>query len=95
MAFDGDGICTYTAAAYCASKSTKYEGPLNTFANINGSGTAGDVVITGLAAGATTFFSLEGSPASIGNITGVPEPASMALICSGLLGLFLVRRRRA
>lgn len=74
MAFDGDGICTFTNAAYCAGATTGCEGPLNTFAKINAAGTAGDVIITGLAAGSTTFFSLEGSPASIGSITRTPEP---------------------
>ncbi len=67
FAFDGDGICAYVVAPYCATAATGYEGPLNTFTGINASGTMGTVVINGLADGATTFFSLESSPASINN----------------------------
>jgi hypothetical protein len=98
--FDGDGICTYTSASYCSSAPTGYEGPINTFSNINSSETMGDVDITALAAGGTTFFSLEGSPASItlgvppSNVT--PEPSSLVLLGSGLTGVVsIVRRRRA
>ena len=99
FAFDGDGICTYTNDPYCATATTGYEGPLNTFANINPGGTAGDVVISGLADGATTFFSLESSPDSINQgggivVGGIPEPTTFLLLGSGLAGLFLARRKR-
>jgi len=103
FAFDGDGICTFTSAGNpnCASGNAApfygYAGPLNSFANINANGTAGDVVVTGLAAGATTYFSLEGSPASIaggGGLGTVPEPASLLLLGS-VAGWILLRRRPA
>ena len=102
FAFEGDGICVYTGDSYCSSAPTGYEGPINTFANINALGTMGDVVFggNGLAAGATTFFSLESSPSSItgnGGITvggGVPEPATWALMLVGFLSVGFAMRRR-
>ena len=95
FAFEGDGICTYISCSW--SHPTGYEGPLNTFASINSNGTAGNVVITGLGAGATTYFSLEGSPASIqsgGGLGSVPEPSSLMLMASGLAGMAGVIRRK-
>jgi hypothetical protein len=103
FAFDGDGICTFVAPAYCATAPTGYEGPVNTFANITTTTVfddTGDVDITGLAAGATTYFSLESSPSSItggGGIivtSGAPEPSTVVLFGSSLAGLEFVRRRR-
>lgn len=94
--FEGDGICAYTSAAYCSSAATGYEGPINTFSNINSGGTSGTINITGLAAGASTFFSLEGSPASIGApIIGpsAPEPGTSMLLGGGLLLLGLLSRK--
>ena len=98
FAFDGDGICTFTNAAYCATAATGYEGPLNTFANITTTTVTddtGDVVFSGLAAGGSTYFSLESSPSSIGIVVvgSAPEPASMAILGTGLVSLFLVRKR--
>ena len=107
FAFDGDGICAFTSTnsvslSYCSSLksgSSGYEGPLNTFTGISSNGTTGTVSISGLANGATTFFSLESSPASTNGGTGpvivgsTPEPATLSLIGSGLLGLFLLKRR--
>ena len=99
--FDGDGICKFTLAAYCGGAATGYEGPINTFANITSSGghlaNNGDVVITGLADGKTTYFSLESDPDSInrGGGIGVPEPTSVVLLSSIVGYLYFVRRRRA
>jgi hypothetical protein len=103
--FDGDGICTFTSTnsvslSYCTAAQKSgidpgdYQGPLNTFTGINASGTAGTVVITGLAAGATTFFSLEGSPASINVVVGgAPEPGTILLLACGMGALGLLRAR--
>jgi len=96
FAFEGDGICLYTGAAYCSGASTGYEGPNNTFANINGTGTSGDIVFNvggGIPAGGTSFFSLESSPSSItqggGILVGgaVPEPAIWAMLLIGFFGI--------
>jgi hypothetical protein len=102
--FDGDGICIYTSAPYCATAATGYEGPLNTFSNIMTTTVfddTGTVHITGLADGATTYFSLESSPASINNgggpvITpGTPEPSTILLLGGGIVALAVRRWKRA
>jgi hypothetical protein len=76
---------------------TGYEGPGTSFTvqNVN----TGIVNFTGfLAPGATAWFSLE-QPASLNGVTGtvnatVPEPASMFLLGTGVLGLAARLRRR-
>ncbi len=91
FAFDGDGICAYITASYCSTAPTGYEGPLNTFSGINAAGTTGTINITGLGIGATTFFSLEGSPASI---VLSPEPATFSSLAGALCIAGYVGRKR-
>ncbi|HEX4164068.1 MAG TPA: hypothetical protein VHZ55_01220 [Bryobacteraceae bacterium] len=99
FAFDGDGICSFITASYCATAPSGYDGPLTTFSSINSTGTTGTVNILGLAAGASTFFALESSPSSIngggGPIIGgsTPEPATNLLLGGGILLVVLLSRR--
>ena len=59
--FDGDGLCTYLTCTYPAP--TGYEGPANTFTTDPANLDQAEVDFTGsgLAAGASTYFSLEGT----------------------------------
>jgi hypothetical protein len=98
FAFDGDGICTFIACTF--PNPTGYEGPGISFSHINAAGTSGEVDFAGLGLlpGATAFFSLEGSPNSlnVGGVTpvGVPEPGTLALFLSAMLGFMALARRR-
>ncbi|MHB8486088.1 MAG: PEP-CTERM sorting domain-containing protein [Candidatus Acidiferrales bacterium] len=92
--FDGDGACS-GAYLNCGLGGTGYEGPGITFSN--NTGTSLTVNFTGgLASGSSLWFSLEGDPNSLtggGGIGGpTPEPASLVLLGTGVLGLFLLRR---
>lgn len=59
--FDGDGLCTYLTCEYSAP--TGYEGPLNTFTTSPALPDSAEVDFAnaGLAPGASTYFSLEGT----------------------------------
>ena len=91
--FEGDGICTYVNASYCATAATGYEGPGVTFSNISSDYSTGTINVANLAAGATTYFSLEGAPGNIQGI-GTPEPASLSLFGLGAAGAFMFLRKR-
>lgn len=103
--FDDDGICanTFSGDGYCSSLpsgATGYEGPNMTFGPVTFSATQEFMTITftngGLDVGQSTFFSLEGTPNSVtGGLGSTPEPASLVLLGTGLLGLALMARRLA
>jgi hypothetical protein len=104
---DGAGAIVSPPSGY---DSTGYAGPNTSFSNITPDFNTGVVNFTGgLAAGATAWFSLEGTPTLVGSFTltyvnstpvtsdtiaFVPEPVSLSLFGAGIVGLGLVRRRR-
>ncbi len=90
--FDGDGIDAYGAPGN-ASDTTGYGGPDTFFTNIAANHRSGTInFVTPLAPGGTTYFSLE-EALTLHSIV-VPEPATMAVLGAGLLGLGIARRRR-
>jgi hypothetical protein len=76
---------------------TGYEGPGTSFSNIVGFNTGNVNFTGGLPTGGGLWFSLEEGPSAGGFTptlpTGVPEPGTLLLLGTGLIGIFLNHRR--
>lgn len=92
--FDFDGACSFAGLSGCDS--TGYGPNGITFSNISSNKFTGTVNFPGIgvaANGGTAWFSLEGN-AGTTNFGTVPEPTSMMLFGSGLVGVIVRRLRK-
>lgn len=106
--FDGDGACSgeyspQVAASECwggvyseASDYTSYFNNTETATGINAAQTSGTInFIDGVANGGSNWFSLENALTVSSLQSSTPEPASLLLLGTGLLGIGFMLYRRA
>ena len=99
--FDGDGVDTFSGSSGNSTDTSGYGGPDAYFTGISTDGTVGTVnFVAPIADGGTTYFSLEESFDAMNPPTPVPpsgvtpEPSSLLLFGSGVLGMAGAVRRR-
>lgn len=98
--FDGDGVDRYITIANNAQDTSGYGGANGYFTGIVGNSGTVDFITAIASGGGTSYFSLEApfniaAPPTITPVNPVPEPISIALLGSGLLGLGFVKLRRS
>ncbi len=91
--FDSNGLCTASPKpGGCPFGTSGYEGPNTSFSGRNSTHSSGFVNFTGgLAPGGTAYFNLEDDPTG-STVSTVPEPSTLILFGSALLGLPALRR---
>jgi PEP-CTERM motif len=90
--------CSSLPGATTGTDPRDYFGPTTSSFAITNANSGTVFFGAGIAAGSRTYFSLEQPPNAALQVipgTGVPEPGTLALACTGFAGFWLYRRRRS